>query len=148
MTAARSSPPSEHRRDDPRAEGHRGRAGGHPDRSEVAARVDRIRWQPVHLRVVQQEEEGSRTADAVVVVREVELGLLLPGLLQLRKAVLGALAELVELAELDRIRGTGLRTCRLLVVLEAVVAERALPGSAVPLALVQDSERARRDAVP
>ena len=70
-----------------------------------------------------------------------------PGLLQLGQPVLGALAQLGQLAELDRVRRAGLRAGGLLVVLEAVVAERALPHPAVVLALVEHPERARRDAV-
>src|SRR5205807_9453344 len=43
--------------------------------------------------------------------------------------------------------GTGLRAGRLLVVLEPVVAQGALPHPAVVLALVEHPERASRDAV-
>src|SRR5205807_3887884 len=63
------------------------------------------------------------------------------------QALLGATAQLGELAELDRVGRAGLRARRLLVVLEAVVAERALPYAAVALALIEHAKRAGRHAV-
>ena len=56
-------------------------------------------------------------------------------------------AQLVELAELDRVGWASLRAGRFLVILEAVVAERALPHAPVLLALVEDAEGARGNAV-
>jgi hypothetical protein len=45
----------------------------------------------IHLGLVQQQEERSASVDPVVVVGEVQLCLLLPGFVQPRQPVLGAL---------------------------------------------------------
>src|SRR5205823_6197622 len=79
-------------------------------------------------------------ADAVIVVGEVELRLLGTRLLQCADTLARAVAQVAELAELDRVRRACLCARRLLVVLEAVVAERALPDPAVLLTLVEDPE--------
>src|SRR5205823_5006603 len=82
--------------------------------------------------------------------------------LQLREPRVGALAQLVERPELDRVGRAGLRAGRLVTALEPVVAERALPDAAVLLStqwpgrrvgrrgqvpLVEHAERTRRHAV-
>src|SRR4051794_41535871 len=56
-------------------------------------------------------------------------------------------AQLVKRAELDRVGGARLRAGGLLVAVQAVVAERALPHAPVLLAAVEDAERAGGDAV-
>ena len=60
---------------------------------------------------------------------------------------LGALAQLVERPELDRLGGAGLGAGRLLALLEAVVAQGALEDPAIVLALVDDAVGAGGDAV-
>src|SRR6185437_13191805 len=62
-------------------------------------------------------------------------------------ADLGPLAQLVKRAELDRVRRARLGAGRLKAVADPVVAQRALPGAAVLLALVDDPVRAGGDAV-
>src|SRR5579872_405922 len=137
----------EGRRQQARAERHRSRARGGPDLPEVMSRVDGVGRQAIDLGLVEQQEEGARPVDAVIRVGQVQLSVALPRLPQRRQAVLGALVQHVELAELDRVRGTRLCAGGLLVVLQAVVAERALPHAAVVLALVEHPERTRWDAV-
>src|SRR3954452_12397827 len=57
------------------------------------------------------------------------------------------LTQLGQRTELDRVRRTRLRAGRLLVVLQPVVTERALPHATVVLALVEHAERTRWNAV-
>ena len=135
-------------------------------RGRCAVGDDRVGRQPVDLRLVEQQEERAEAADAVVRVVAVE-----PrrrssrSRLELREPLVGALAQLVELAELDRVGRARLRARRLVAALQPVVAERALPdapvlllaeerqrerrvvGRARQVALVDDAERARRHAV-
>jgi formate dehydrogenase iron-sulfur subunit len=59
-----------------------------------------------------------------------------------------AFAQLVELAELDRLGGARLGAGRRLALLESVVAQGALPGPAVALAQVDHAVGTRRHAVP
>ena len=107
----------------------------------------RVRRQAVHLGIVEQEEERSGAADPVVIVGQVQLGVPLPGLLEAIQPPLGPLAQVGQIAELDRIGGARVRAGGLHIVLEAVVAERALPGAAVVLAPLDHAERTRRHAV-
>src|SRR5436305_1675411 len=86
------------------------------------------------------QEERARAVDAVIVVGQVQPGLVLAGILQALQSPLGSVAQLVEIPELDRVGGTGLCARRLLVLLQPVVAERALPHAPVVLALVQHPE--------
>src|SRR3954451_21998279 len=139
--------PSEHGAGQRGAEADGGGAGPRVDARQVARGVDRVRRQPVDLGLVEEQEEGAEASDPVVVVGPVQPRLALPGRGQALKPGLGALAQLVESAELDRVRRAGLRAGRLLARAEAVVAERALPDAAVVLALVEHPERARRHAV-
>src|SRR3954453_16111693 len=82
---------AEHRRT-----GH-GRELPHP--GEVAGRDDGVRRQAVDLGLVEQQEDGSLTADAVVRALAVEPGLRNAVLVELLDPLLRALAQLVELAE-------------------------------------------------
>ena len=125
----------------------------------------RVGRQAVDLRLVEQQEERAEAADTVVRVLAVEARPVPALLLERREAGLRALAQLVELAELDRVGGARLRTRGLVTALQAVVTERALPDAAVFLpaehrqrerrvvgaarqvAPVDDAERARRHAV-
>src|SRR5687767_8045012 len=102
----------------------------------------RIGRQAVDRRLVQQEEEGARTADAVVLVGPVQ-----PGARHLRHALPRPLPQLVQRAELNRCGRARLRARGRLSVQQAVVAERALPHPTVALALVDDAERAGGHAV-
>src|SRR5438270_9071836 len=79
--------------------------------------------------------------------RVVDVGVRHPGGMELRDARAGALAELLDGAELDRLRRTRLRTRRHEAGLLAVVAEGALERAAVGGAAVDDAERAGHDAV-
>src|SRR5205823_2427195 len=98
-------------------------------------------------------------ADAIVRIPAVQLRAV-PALgLELREPCVGALPQLLERAELDRLRRAGLRAGRLVPALQPVVAERALPDPVVLLgegrqvrsrrqvAPVENAERAGRDAV-
>src|SRR5690349_6488074 len=58
------------------------------------------------------------------------------------------LAQVAELTELDRVGRARLRARRLLVVLEPVVTERALPHAAIALALVEHAEGTGGNAIP
>src|SRR5581483_9701838 len=89
--------------------------------------------------IVEQQEEGTGAADPVVGVAQVELSAVPALRLQLVEPRVGAPAELVERPELDRLRRAGLRACRLVAALQAVVAERALPDPAV-LLLAEDRQ--------
>src|SRR5215218_6201517 len=143
----RSPATPERRRQQRGAERDGGCAGRGPRLAEVARRVLRVGRQLVGLGLVEQQEERAEAADAVAGVAAVELGGRRARVLQPAQALPGALAQVVELAELDRVRRARLRARRLLVVLEPVVAERALPHAAVLLALVEHAERARGHAV-
>src|SRR5207302_2033269 len=98
----------------------------------------------------------------VVGIAAVELRPVPAFALQLRQPRVGALSQLLERSELDRLRRAGLRTRRLVAPLEAVVAERALPdppvllapqnggrrvGRGLDVALVEHAERTGRHAV-
>src|SRR5439155_252032 len=73
-----------------------------------------------------QQKEGTGAADPVVLVREVEARLGDARLDEVAAALPGALDQLVQRAELDRVRGASLRAGGLHPVLEPVVAKRAL----------------------
>src|SRR4051794_32024154 len=108
---------------------------------------DRIGRQPIGLGLVHQQEERPESTDAVVWVMAVEPGVGMAAIVQLTLACRSTFKELVQLAELDRVRGASLGTGRLHIVLQPVVAERALPHTTVLLALVEHTEGARDHAV-
>src|SRR5579884_2986739 len=111
-----------------------GRERGRPPESrEVLRRHDGVGREAVHLRLVEQEEERAEPPDAVGRILAVEARAVPPLGAQLLEPLLRALAQLVQLPELDRVRGARLRARRLVAALEAVVAERALPDAAVLL---------------
>ena len=85
-----------------------------PHRRQVARGDDRVGRQPVDLGLVEQQEERAVAADAVVGVVAVQPRLDDARLVQLLDALAGALAQLVELAELDRVGRAGLGARRLL----------------------------------
>src|SRR5438552_5083695 len=99
-------------------------AGGH----------DGVGRKAVHLGLVEQEEERAEAADAVTGVVAVELRAVPALLLHLLEPLGGALAQLVERPELNRLCRARVRARRLVAALEPVVAERALPDAAVRLA--------------
>src|SRR5262249_47962698 len=66
---------------------------------------------------------------------------------KIRRALFGPHAQLVEVAELDRLRRAGLRARRDFARLLPVVAKRALERAAVTWPPIDDAERARDDAV-
>ena len=104
-----------------------------PHLRQVARRHDRVGRQSVDLGLVEEEEERAEAADAVLGVAAVELRAV-PALgLELREPRVGALPQLLERPELDRLRRARLRARRLVAALEPVVAERALPDAAVLL---------------
>ena len=102
-----------------------------PHRRQVARGDDRVRRQPVDLGLVEQQEERAVAADAVVGVVAVQPRLARrPASCSCSTRPAGALAQLVELAELDRVGRARLRAGRLLADLEPVIAERALEDRA------------------
>src|SRR5579862_1103229 len=109
----------------------------------MRGRHDRIRRQAVDLRLVEQQEEGTEAADAVVRVAPIQAGAVPPLSPQLLEAPVGSRTELLDLAELDRVGWARLRARRLVAALQTVVAERALPHAAV-LVLAQERQRRRR----
>src|SRR5205814_6207190 len=108
----RSPGPPEERGNDRRRHGERGEPGRAPHPRQVPGGYHRIRWQPVHLRLVEQEEERAGAADAVVRVGAVELRAGLALLVESREAGLSALAQLVERPVLDRLGRARLGTGR------------------------------------
>ena len=83
-----------------------------PDGPEVAGRDDGVGRQAVHLGLVEQQEERTVAADAVLGIATVEAGDVEALLVQLGQAPVGALVELAQLSELDRLGGAGLGTGR------------------------------------
>jgi hypothetical protein len=75
------------------------------------------------------------------------VSLLLASVAEYLHTGLGALAELDQVSELDRLGWAGLNPGRLPIVLEPVIAQGALPGSPVVLATLDDPKRAGGDAV-
>src|SRR5205085_2542459 len=136
-----------------------------PHLRQVSRRHDRVGREAVDLRLVEEQEKRARAADPVVGPVEVELRAVPSFGLELLEPLVRAVAELVDLAELDRVGRAGLRARGLVAALQPVVAERALPDAAVLLlaeeregerrvrgrarqvALVEHAERARGDAV-
>ena len=137
----RSYPPSVtagprgRRRPRPPAGRARRQPGVLPHPRQVGGGDDRVGREAVDLRLVEQQEERPCAAHAAVGVLGVELGAHDAGRLQVGHPLLGALAELVDVTELDRLRRAGLGAGGRLVVEQAVVAERALLGHAVVLDL-------------
>src|SRR5437868_9427558 len=97
----------------------------------MLGRDHRIARQPVHLGIVEQQEEGAEAADAVVGISAVQLRPVPTLRMQLLERRVRTLAQLVQRAELDRLGRAGLRACGLVPTLQPVVAERALPHPAV-----------------
>ena len=84
--------------------------GGHvpPHARQVPGGDDRIGRQAVDLRLVQQQEERARAADAVVRVVAVQPRLRHARLVQVGHPLLRPFAQLVERAELDGLGRAGL----------------------------------------
>src|SRR5204862_5441709 len=76
---------------------------------------------------------GAEAADTVLGIAAVELRAVPALPLELGQPRVGALPQLVERPELDRVRRTGLRAGGLVAALEPVVAEGALPDAPVLL---------------
>src|SRR6185295_818671 len=76
-----------------------------PHLAELSRRDDGVRRQSVDLRLVEEQEEGAEAADTVTGVFAVEARAVPALVLDLRQALVGACAQLVERAELDRLRG-------------------------------------------
>jgi len=72
-----------------------------PHLGQIPGGDDGVRRQPVHLGLVQQQEEGGVATHAVVRVVAVEAGVGDSGLVQLVDAQGGPLARFVQRAELD-----------------------------------------------
>ena len=131
-----------------RRRARRREADARPHRRQVARGHDRVGRQPVDLGLVEQQEERAVAADAVVgVVRRRAAPRSTPASCSCSTRRAGALAQLLQLAELDRVGRARLGAGRLLPDAEPVVAERALEDAPVVLALVEDAVGARRDAV-
>ena len=89
-----------------------------------------VRRQPVHLGLVEQQEDRPGAADAVVGVRAVESRLGIPQLVQGGHAVGGSAPQLLQVPELDGRGRAGLRARRGGAHPKPVVAEGALGGDA------------------
>src|ERR1017187_124106 len=128
--------------------------GGPPHRGEIPRGDHRVGRQPVDLRLIEQEEERPGATDAVIGIGAVELRLGDARGVERIDSVLRAHTQLIQIAVLDRLRRACLRAGRGHAVSETVVAQGALLCDADiacarrALAAVDDTERARRDAVP
>src|SRR5262249_18711692 len=126
-----------------------GRANGPERRARhTAAGQLGIGGKTIYLRLVQQQVERIETAEHLL-IRAIQLGLDLALSLELVHARLRLLAQLVELAEANRLSGAGLRAGRLHALLEAVITQRTLLGHQLVgiLAHMNDPEGTRRHAV-
>ena len=120
-------------------------AAARPHAGQVPGRHDRVGRQPVHLGLVEQQEERAGAADAVVRVARRRGGRRSsPALVQRSHPRSAARPQLVERAELDRVGRARLRARGLQAVLQAVVAERALPRAPV----APRAGRSRRTGTP
>jgi hypothetical protein len=70
---AEAAAPSQAHGDGGGGDARRGQSGVAPHAGQIARCHHRVRRQAVHLGLVEQQEEGSRAADAVVRIRQVEL---------------------------------------------------------------------------
>src|SRR5687768_15229492 len=82
-----------------------------------------MRWQAIHLGLIRQHEETVQATDDLLLSVHVGTDALL---LERRDTRVRNRPQLVDIAEADRIGGACLRAGRLEVVLEPIVAERAL----------------------
>jgi hypothetical protein len=96
--------------------------------------------------LINQEVEGVKSTQDVV-IGAVEVGPLLPQLVELLHTALGALLQLSDRPELDGAGGTCLGACGLQAALQAVVAQRTLFGGIRGGVDVDDAKRARPDAI-
>src|SRR5262249_24922247 len=122
-----SSPSAQERRHRGRTKQRR-REGGH----SVGAQHSRLGqvWtlrQIVHLWPLHQQEERIERADRGALIYPVEIRIADAALMQLRHAVTRARAQILQLTELDGLRGAGLRTGGRHTSFLPVVAERTLP---------------------
>src|SRR5689334_5923517 len=113
---------------------------------QIARRHLGIGRQAVNFRLVDQQVKGIQTAEHLL-VGAVKVGALFAHLMQLLDALLCAHFELLDRAELDRLRRARLRARGLHAGLQTVVAERALLRRARSGVDVDHAERARRDAI-
>src|SRR2546430_8759297 len=125
---------------------------GRADREErvdhdVALRDLRVLRKVVRGRFRQQQKERVQAAQEALLIGPVELGVLEAHRLQGLDALAGLRNELVAEPELDGLGRTGLGAGGAEAVVDAVVAERALPGGPGVLVEADDAERARRHAV-
>src|SRR6267142_953733 len=125
---------------------------GRADREErvdhdVALRDLRVLRKVVRGRFRQQQKERVQAAQEALLIGPVELGVLEAHRLQGLDTLAGLRDELVAEPELDGLGRTGLGAGGAEAVVDAVVAERALPGGPGVLVEADDAERARRHAV-
>src|SRR3546814_9947003 len=127
-----------------RQAGEHGKAGTEGGRDPLRRAARRHR-QVVGLGPVEQQEEGVQLVDAAGrpwgVRRTVEIGVGDDAPVQRGHSVTGALLELIDLAELDRLGRAYLGAGRLHAALQPVVAERALMRLAVALIQARKSTR-------
>ena len=124
------------------AEAERDAGGGQPGRGQadvlpharqVPGGDHRVRRQPVHLGLVEQQEERPAAADAVVrVVASRAAPRSCPAACSCASRLRGPLAQLVQRAELDRVGRARLGAGGLHAGAEPVVAQRALPAPGRP----------------
>src|SRR5438046_6836342 len=138
------------------AEGHE-RAHPHQERRahreerihlHVALGQERLLWELVGRRPVEEQEEGVETSQRPVRVGAVQLRVLVAQLLEGGHALLRLGHELVAEAELDGVGGTGLGARGSEPVVDPVVAERALVRAPRVMVEGDHAERAGADAVP
>jgi hypothetical protein len=100
----------------------------------------------VNLGLIDQQVEGVEPAQDVV-IGAVAVGPLLPQLVELLEAALGALLQLSDRPELDGAGGTCLGACGLQATLQTVVAQGALLRGIRRRVKIDDAKRARPDAI-
>src|SRR5439155_26251450 len=102
-----------------------------PHVRQVPRRRQRIGRKPVHLGLVQQQEEGAESIDAVGRIVAVQPGATDPGPFQSIDAVLSRDPQLVQRPELDRLGRARLGASRLVAIPYAVIAKGALPDATI-----------------
>src|SRR5881296_907421 len=114
---------------------------------DVALRDLRILREVVRGRLRQQQEKRVQATQEALLIGPVKLGVLEAHRLQGLHTLAGLGDQLVAEPELDGLGRTGLGARGAKAVVDAVVAERALPGGPGVLVEADDAERARRHAV-
>src|ERR1700730_745648 len=145
--AAIGSAPLAEREERPDADEERRPDGQQRVHDHVALGKGRLLRQRVGRRLVEQEEERVETAQRAIAVGAVELRVFVAHALERRHALVGLGHQLVPEAELDGLRGAGLRAGGAEAVVDAIIAERALVGPPRIVIEGDHAEGAGADAV-